>query len=140
MILRPMKCAHRLCTRSKFALLLLTISLLSSTSYAQSQTGSLSGVVVDATGASIQNATVEARRSDTGLTLTTTTTQDGLYVFPAVPAGTWSVAVEKTGFRRVLQEGIEIFIAQRQTINVSAPGRGLQTNCRSDVATIATRS
>ena len=99
--------------------MLFAISLLSSTAYAQSQTGSLSGLVVDATGASVQNATVEARKSDTGLTLTTKTTQDGLYVFPAVPTGTWSVSVEKQGFRRVLQEGIEIFIAQRQTLNVT---------------------
>jgi hypothetical protein len=114
-----MRRAHRFCTRSKLAALLFVISLLSSTAYAQSQTGSLSGLVVDTTGASVQDATVEARKSDTGLTLTTKTTQDGLYVFPAVPTGTWSVSVEKQGFRRVLQEGIEIFIAQRQTINVS---------------------
>src|SRR6476469_4474061 len=69
MIFRPMRSAHRLCTRSKLAILLFAISWLSSTTYAQSQTGSLSGVVVDASGASIQNATVEARKSDTGLTL-----------------------------------------------------------------------
>jgi hypothetical protein len=114
-----MRRAYRLCTRSTLGILLFAILLLSSTAYAQSQTGSLSGVVVDASGASIQNATVEARKSDTGLTLTTTTTQDGLFVFPAVPTGTWSVSVEKQGFRRVVQEGIEIFIAQRQTINVT---------------------
>ena len=130
---------HRFSARSKSNLAFCGFRLLSSTAYAQSQTGSLSGLVVDTTGASVQDATVEARKSDTGLTLATKTTQDGLYVFPAVPTGTWSVSVEKQGFRRVLQEGIEIFIAQRQTINVTLQiGDAKQTE--TDVGNIAPRS
>src|SRR5690348_7282840 len=114
-----MRTVHTLCSPSKLALLAAVTCLAATSAFSQSQTGSLSGTVVDATGASVQGATVTARKNDTGLTLATTTTQDGLYVFPAVPAGTWSLAVEKPGFRRVAQDNIEIFIAQRQTVNIS---------------------
>jgi len=86
--------------------------------HGQSQTGSLSGTVVDPAQAPVPGAQVEATQNNTGLILRTVTSDDGLYVFPAVPAGTWSVAVEKTGFSRLRHEGVEIFIAQRQTINV----------------------
>ena len=90
---------------------------LSSLAFAQSQTGSLSGTVTDATGAPVQGAQVQARIEATGLALQTVTSEAGLYVFPAVPPGTWSVSVEKPGFKKILQPAVEIFIAQRQTID-----------------------
>ena len=90
---------------------------LSSLMFAQSQTGSLSGTVIDASNAPVQGAQVEARIEATGLLLQTVTSEAGLYVFPAVPPGTWTVSVEKAGFKKILQPSVEIFIAQRQTLN-----------------------
>jgi hypothetical protein len=98
---------------------LVAIILISLPLFSQSQTGSLSGVVVDTTGSAVEGARVEAKNNNTGLTLNTVTSAEGLYVFPAVPAGAWGVSVEKDGFRRVLQDNVQIFIAQRQTINFS---------------------
>ena len=92
--------------------------LFSAFAFGQSQTGSLSGTVVDVTGAAVQGADVEARFPSTDLTLHTVTSEAGLYVFPAVPAGTWTVSVQKQGFKKVIEENLEIFIAQRQTLNV----------------------
>jgi len=86
--------------------------------FGQSQTGSLSGTVVDVTNAPVQGAEIEARLETTGLTLHTVTSESGLYVFPAVPAGTWTLTAAKSGFKTVVQASIEIFIAQRQTLNV----------------------
>ncbi|HEY3963067.1 MAG TPA: TonB-dependent receptor, partial [Planctomycetaceae bacterium] len=106
-------------TRTKAGALVLAGLLFPRFIYSQSQTGSLSGTVVDTTGAPVQGAQVEAKKSDTGLTLNTVTTDSGLYVLPAVPAGTWTVSVAKEGFRRLVQENIEIFIAQRQTIDLT---------------------
>jgi hypothetical protein len=93
-------------------------SVLSTIVLGQSQTGSLSGTVVDITGAGVQGADVETRFASTGLVLHTVTSEAGLYVFPAVPAGTWSVSVEKQGFKKVIEPRVEIFIAQRQTLNM----------------------
>jgi hypothetical protein len=92
--------------------------LFSAFAFGQSQTGSLSGTVVDVTGAAVQGADVEARFPSTDLTLHTVTSEAGLYVFPAVPAGTWTLSVQKQGFKKVIEENLEIFIAQRQTLNV----------------------
>jgi hypothetical protein len=93
-------------------------SVFSMLVFGQAQTGSLSGIVLDSTNAAVQGAEVEARAEGTGLTLHTVTSEAGLYVFPAVPAGTWALSVEKQGFKKVVQPDVEIFIAQRQTIDV----------------------
>jgi hypothetical protein len=101
----------------RFTQAVIFTAVFSSFAFAQSQTGSLSGTVSDSTGAPVQGAAVEAHFGSEGLTLRTVTSDAGLYVFPAVPAGTWSLAVERTGFKRVIEPSVEIFIAQRQTID-----------------------
>ena len=42
----------------------------------------------------------------------------GLYVFPNLPTGIWTVTAEKPGFKKLVRTGIEIFIAQRQALDL----------------------
>jgi Carboxypeptidase regulatory-like domain/TonB dependent receptor-like, beta-barrel len=100
-------------------LVLLSFLFMPTLALSQSQTGSLSGTILDSSGSAMSGAAVELRKGDTGLTLNTVTTDNGLYVFPAVPAGVWSILFQKTGFQRVKQDNIEIFIAQRQTVDIT---------------------
>lgn len=93
-------------------------AVLSCLALAQSQTGSLSGTISDPTGAAVQGADVEARLETSGIILHTVTSEAGLFVFPAVPAGTWTITAEKTGFKKIIEASVEIFIAQRQTLNL----------------------
>ena len=86
--------------------------------WSQAQTGSLSGTVVDTNNAAIPGASVEAHSEASGVTLNTVSSDAGLYVFPNVPAGIWTVSAEKQGFKKTVRSGIEIFIAQRQTLDV----------------------
>ncbi len=85
---------------------------------AQSQTGSLSGTVTDTNGASVPGASVVAHQTATDLAIDTVTSESGLYVFPNLPVGLWAITVEKGGFKRTVSEGIQIFIAQRQTLDL----------------------
>ena len=74
----------------KLVLLALTF-LLSSSLYAQIDTGSIVGIVKDPSGAVISGATVTLKNSATGVTRVVTTNQDGGYQFAAVTPGVYSV-------------------------------------------------
>ncbi len=97
---------------------LLVLCLASLALWGQSQTGSISGTILDPNGAPVPGADIEAREPSTGVVLKTVSSDAGLYVFPNVPVGIWTVAVEKTGFKRSVNERIQTFIAQRQSLDV----------------------
>lgn len=92
--------------------------LICSVALCQSQTGSLSGTVLDVNNASIPGAQLEAREQTTGVTVHTVSSDAGLYVFPSLPPGVWTVTVEKSGFKKLVRTDIQIFIAQRQALEL----------------------
>jgi len=117
------------------------VLLASAAVNAQTSTGSLSGTITDPNGAAVPGAKVVATSTTTGSKLETLSTEAGVYVFPAVPVSTYNVAVEKTGFKKLNRQNIEIRIAQRQdldlrleigdvqqTVDVSAEAPALETS------------
>jgi len=86
-----------LCSRS--FVVLLVLFLLSSVSYAQSGRSTVRGTVRDQQGNLIAGATVTLENTEKNFNRTQTTTQEGTYVFTAVPPGTYTLDVEATGFK-----------------------------------------
>jgi hypothetical protein len=66
---------------------------------AQSATGTISGTVVDGTGAALPGATVNVTEAATASVRTVVTDGAGLFRFAALNPGRYSLAVELTGFR-----------------------------------------
>ena len=66
-------------------------------------TGTISGVVTDPSGAVIPGAAVTVKHTSTGLTRSATTDAHGAFLFPLMPVGSYSLAVEAQGFRRFEQ-------------------------------------
>ena len=64
-------------------------------------TGGLSGRVTDQSGAVIPGATVMAQNLATGVKLTGESNHEGLYRFPSLMPGTYSVVANLKGFREV---------------------------------------
>src|SRR5690348_12589717 len=64
---------------------------------AQLPTGTILGTVKDSSGASIPNATVTVKNTDTNLTKTATTEQDGSYRFPELPVGHYEMTATAAG-------------------------------------------
>src|SRR5208283_817271 len=64
-------------------------------------TGSLGGRVTDASGAVVPGASVVVRNLATGVEQRAETNHDGLYRFPVVMPGTYSVNANRKGFRDV---------------------------------------
>jgi Carboxypeptidase regulatory-like domain/TonB dependent receptor-like, beta-barrel len=95
--------------------LLLSIAL----SWAQQNTGSITGVVTDTSGALVTNGTVTIKNSETGLTRTATTNSSGNYTVTFLPPGTYSMAAEAKGFSKALREHVELLVGQVLTANFS---------------------
>src|SRR5579884_3653701 len=69
-------------------------------SYGQGGSGTLTGRVVDPSGAVVSNGSVVLTNSATGEKRTTVTTTAGTYSFPALPVvGSYSVRVSAQGFK-----------------------------------------
>jgi hypothetical protein len=66
---------------------------------AQTTSATLTGTVFDASGAVVANATVTLKNEASGDLRATTSNGEGYFTFAAVPPGTYSVTVEKDGFR-----------------------------------------
>ena len=86
--------------------------------WSQVSTGSLGGQISDPNGAAIPAATVVARNEATGQEYTTQSSDAGLYVFPTLNTGVYTVSIEKQGFKKISRANIEIRIAQRLDMNV----------------------
>lgn len=72
---------------------------LALTAFAQTDRGTITGNVLDNTGAVVAGATVTVTNIATNSTSTATTTSQGVYSIPALAAGTYKVRVEKQGFK-----------------------------------------
>lgn len=84
---------------SLFCLFILT-SLVSAFCFAQDSVylGNISGRVTDRTGAVIQDAQVTARQTDTNLSTSGTTDQEGRFRFPYLRLGAYRIRVTHPGF------------------------------------------
>jgi hypothetical protein len=81
-------------------------------------TASLQGSVVDATGAVIPGATVTLTNDATHVQRTATSDGSGLYTFPNVSVGTYTVQVTMPGFQSYTQTHIVLEIGASIAVNV----------------------
>ena len=90
------------------------------------QTAVLTGTVTDASGAALPGVTVTASsESLIGGSRTATTEINGVYRFPALPPGTYTVAVELSGFSRATREA-RLQLGQTTSIDISLQVSGLK--------------
>src|SRR5437870_3911089 len=84
----------------KYAVLIL-LGLLSGvfSLSAQVSTSSITGAVIDASGAVVANAKVEAKNEETGVVFSQNTTSSGNYSFASLTPGSYSITVSLTGFQ-----------------------------------------
>jgi hypothetical protein len=99
-------------------LAVLLVSLFMRNLPGQSSASVIEGVVQDNTAAIIQGCTVTLTNSDTGARVTTLTNQDGLYAFPSVQPGVYSLEIGKEGFKPHILTGFKVTASQRATENV----------------------
>jgi hypothetical protein len=99
-------------------LLTLFVSLAAPIIYAQNNAGTIQGTVTDASGADVAGAAVTGKNLDTGLTLSSVTTDSGLYSLANVPAGRYSVSVEKPGLKKYTREGVSVQTSSTTSLDI----------------------
>ncbi len=93
-------------TRSAWLVLLALVLLVAGTAVAQVIGASISGDVKDASGAYIGKATVTVKDPTIGVTRTTTTNADGVFVVPNLPPGRYTVSASAAGFKALEKTNI----------------------------------
>src|SRR5579884_376977 len=108
-----------LCTVRRYALLCFLAAAFTGAGIAQIGTATISGGVVDSTGAAIPDIEVSIRNVDTGVVRTTRTTSSGDYVMSGLLPGHYSVAAQKPGFRVSSVPPFELRVDQTAAINLT---------------------
>lgn len=103
-----------------FALVAVTTLLLGLqvSASAQETSGQLRGTVVDPQRAVVPGASVTAKHVTTGTDYQATTNDAGVFVFPNVRLGQYTVVVEAAGFRRVLLRDVKVEVAGIADLNI----------------------
>jgi Carboxypeptidase regulatory-like domain len=83
------------------AALLMTAAL-----WAQSERGTITGTIQDASGAVVPGAKVTLTNTQTGVASTIPSNTEGEYTVPQLPVGIYTVKVEKSGFRPAMISGL----------------------------------
>ncbi|MBI2685740.1 MAG: TonB-dependent receptor [Acidobacteria bacterium] len=84
----------------KLNLITIISALLAIPAAAQTITGSITGVVTDASGASAPNVKIIATDTDKNQKYESTTNSNGVYTFTFLPVSNYTVTAEAQGFRR----------------------------------------
>ncbi len=98
---------------------LLISIVISAAAFAQDARGTILGRVTDATGANIPNAPVKALNSATGVTLSATSNADGNFLLPYLLPGKYSLSVELSGFKKFVQNAIEVRIGDQVELKIA---------------------
>jgi hypothetical protein len=86
---------------------------------AQVNTGTISGIVQDASGAAMVGAEVTVRHVDTGTTRAMVTDSGGRYTAPDLPLGNYEVQAQHPGFQTEIRSGINLTVGREAVVNLS---------------------
>src|SRR5437016_21831 len=95
--------------------LLLSVNI----AFGQSDRGTITGAVSDATGAVVPGASVVATNTETAANYETISTETGNYTLSQLPPGVYQLSVELSGFKRYVRQGITVLVAQTLRIDVA---------------------
>lgn len=97
---------------------LMLLAAASGTLHAQA-VGVIRGTVSDVSGAVVPGATVTATDTGTALTRTAATNQDGIFVFPDMPIGVYTIDISKPGFKTEKRENTTLLTGQTLALDIA---------------------
>jgi hypothetical protein len=125
------------------------LTTITAVAFAQGTTSRVTGNVQDKNGAAVAGATVTLTNDANGIALTTQTTDSGNYTFDLIQVGTYTVLIEKQGFKKFQSAHNVANVNQPLTINatlavgdvaevvqVSAAAETVQTSTSGNIGTV----
>ena len=79
--------------------------------------GAITGIVTDASGAVLPGVTLTARDEDTGVAISTTTNETGLFVIAPLKIGTYAVEAALAGFKKSIARGVGVHAGGRMRVD-----------------------
>jgi hypothetical protein len=140
-------CGGRLRHSVRFCFLVLCWMLIGVLSFAQMETATLSGTVMDRTGAVMADVQVQVTNSDTNIVTATITNKSGVYVVPSLKPGRYRIAVTKVGFKQVVVTDVTLnvqdAVSRNFNLEVGAVSESItvtadQLNVNTEDATVST--
>ncbi|MBZ5607576.1 MAG: TonB-dependent receptor [Acidobacteriia bacterium] len=104
---------------SRIVLYLLAGMLASTIAFAQLETASIVGTIIDPSGAVIPKATVEVQNQGTAATVSLITDSNGNFVAPVLQIGAYRITVSAPGFKTHITENITLRVSDRARVDVT---------------------
>src|SRR5207247_1529610 len=98
---------------------LLFISMFGSAAFAQTDRGTITGTVADATSAVIPGAQVTATNTQTTAKYETVSTETGNYTLTQLPVGAYALTVELPGFKKYVRQGVTVLSSTTVRVDVA---------------------
>jgi iron complex outermembrane receptor protein len=113
---------------------LIVFSISAAPSFGQPSTGTVAGVVRDASGAGVPGATITVTNQQTGAARAVTSVAGGVYEVTGVPAGVYTVFAELRGFGQVTLRDLRVDAGASVTADLT-----LETRVEEQVTVTGTR-
>lgn len=108
----------RSCRRTLAATIALLLVSVAAPLLAQSSRGSIAGSTLDATGAVVPDAKITARNDATGVMVEVKSTSDGNYKFVELPAGTYTITAQVSGFKTAERTGVKVEVNTTTALDI----------------------
>jgi hypothetical protein len=106
-----------------FALMALALVVTGFVAINAQTNGSISGTVTDPNGAVVPGATVTLVNGATGIKKSVTTSNAGIFDFPTLQPGTYSVTVEGSGFKKTVAPNVAVEVSKQTQLSICYGGR-----------------
>ena len=100
-------------------LFLAALAIASPAVRCQGNQGTVEGAVVDASGAAVPDAALSATNVATGITFQTKTGSDGLFTFPVLPVGAYTIEVQHSGFAKLTRKDVNLTVGARLNLTLA---------------------
>ncbi len=103
----------------------LVLVLETAAAFAQTNTGEIAGVVIDASGGVLPGVTITARHPASGTVVERSVGADGRFYLPALRAGQWDISASLSGFEPQTRAGVSVTIGRTLSLEFTLAVKGL---------------
>src|SRR5262245_16419230 len=96
-----------------------TLILIAPTLASGQATGTISGLVTDATDAALPGVVLEVTNRATGAVRRSVSSRDGVYVVPLLPPGDYTVKGTLAGFATIGREGVRVSVSETARVDLT---------------------
>src|SRR5438128_2422744 len=95
------------------------IALGTGLSFAQTSTATILGTVKDASGALVPGVSITVKHTESGLTRTVVSSEQGAYDVRVLPVGAYEITTMIPGFKQVVRSGINLVVGQEAVVDLT---------------------